>query len=328
MNYPNVARLFFNQPLACHPRAAMNVYNVLSGRMGFASFEQPETSEGQFLDRLQVHQILPMGKNYRASRFEGEFVRNEGGKFPTVEPFMLKGGTAIISIVGELANRGAFVGSNSGIVSYEGIRHQLKRAAMSPKVQNIVLDIELPGGQAVGVFELTDYVRAVSAVKPVYASVNGMAASGAYSIASGAKRIITGRTGVTGSIGVMMVHMDVSAAAEKMGVKPTLIFAGSHKADGNPYEALSDSVAADLQAEVNAFYQSFIDTVAAGRGRRLSKKAARDTEARTFIGQDAVAIGLADAVGTFDEVLDEANAMARRASAPAKPVGRQANAGS
>ena len=330
------ARIFsrlINVPLLCLPRAAVNFYNGLCGHFGTLEAEVPDGLAGRFLDSLQFaggEKKARDGVSARtrggpsASRFEGEMVKGDSEGFPRVEPFMLtRDGTAIISVVGELVNRGAWVGSQSGMTSYEGVKFQLARAARSGKAKNIVLDIHSPGGEAVGAFEIADLVRQIGQDKPVFASVNGMAASAAYAIASGAKRVVTTRTGLSGSIGVVLLHMDVSGAAEQKGVKPTLIFAGEHKVDGNPFQPLSDEVRGDLQAEVNAFYQGFLDTVAAGRGRRLSKRAARETEARTYIGSNAVEVGLADAVGTFDDVVSEANQLARRSSAK---LGAKANA--
>jgi ClpP class serine protease len=103
-------------------------------------------------------------------------------------------------------------------------------------------------------------------------------------------------------------------------VKPTLIFAGSHKVDGNPFEPLSDAVRADLQASVDAHYRQFLDTVAAGRGRKLTADMARATEARTFIGTEAIRLGLADRIASFDEVLASLSQTTR-------PSGRNARKG-
>jgi ClpP class serine protease len=102
-------------------------------------------------------------------------------------------------------------------------------------------------------------------------------------------------------------------------VKPTLIFAGSHKVDGNP-SSRSDAVRADLQASVDAHYRQFLDTVAAGRGRKLTADMARATEARTFIGADAITLGLADRIASFDEVLASLSQTTR-------PSGRTARKG-
>jgi ClpP class serine protease len=103
-------------------------------------------------------------------------------------------------------------------------------------------------------------------------------------------------------------------------VKPTLIFAGSHKVDGNPFEPLSDAVRADLQASVDAHYRQFLDTVAMGRGRKLTADMARATEARTFIGAEAISLGLADRIASFDEVLASLSQTTR-------PSGRNARKG-
>ena len=138
----------------------------------------------------------------------------------------------------------------------------------------------LPAGQPVR--SLADLIRSVRQTKPVTAFVNDMAASAAYGIASAANEIVVSPTSIVGSIGVVMLHADRSGELAAQGVKPTLIFAGSHKVDGNPFEPLSDAVRADLQASVDAHYRQFLDTVAAGRGRKLTADMARATEARTL----------------------------------------------
>lgn len=225
---------------------------------------------------------------------------------------------AIITITGSLVNRGAWIGANSGLTSYEGIQHQLKVALGDEDVHAVILDIHSPGGEAVGAFETAEAVRKLAAAKRTVAVVNGLAASAAYAIASGATEIVTTQTGVSGSIGVVMLHADFSRQLDMEGISPTLIFAGTHKVDGNPFEPLSDDVRDDLQAEVMSFYDLFVKTVAAGRKNRLTAAAARKTEARTFIGQAAVDAGVADRVGTFDQVLQELS----RATAPAPAGGR------
>jgi ClpP class serine protease len=168
-------------------------------------------------------------------------------------------------------------------------------------------------------------IRSVRQIKPVTAFVNDMAASAAYGIASAASEIVTSPTSILGSIGVVMLHADRSGELAAQGVKPTLIFAGSHKVDGNPFEPLSDAVRADLQASVDAHYRQFLDTVAQGRGRKLTADMARATEARTFIGVEAIALGLADRIASFDEVLASLSEQTR--SQTTRPSGRNARKG-
>lgn len=287
-----IADLVLNQPLLLTPDKAEVIAGILSGRIGI---EGPELS-----------------------RFEGSpVVIDEAGRAQK-RPYMVSNGVAIITITGSLVNRGAWVGAYSGITSYEGIQHQLKTARDAGEVKAVLLDLHSPGGEAVGTFETAALVREVAAKKPVTAVVNGMACSAAYAIASGATSIVTTSSGVSGSIGVISLHVDASRQLENDGLKPTLIIAGSHKADGHPFGPLPDAVRADFQARIDGIYQAFLECVAVGRGERLSADMAKATEARIYIGKAAVAAGLADAEGTFESVLADLTRAAGRTSLPVK----------
>ncbi|CAI2936148.1 S49 family peptidase [Aminobacter niigataensis] len=278
-NLIHIADRVLNRPLLITRDKAQVILSVLSGRIGVTS---PE-----------------------ASRFEGSSIeRDEYGNSKS-KPYRVSNGVAIITIVGSLVNRGAWIGASSGLTSYEGIGHQLKSASADDSAKAVILDMHTPGGEAVGAFETAELVRQLAAKKRTVAVVNGMAASAGYAIASAASEIVTTETGLSGSIGVVMLHADYSRALANEGIEPTLIFAGAHKVDGNPFEPLSADVKADLQKEVSAFYELFIKTVAKGRGSKLSAAAARKTEARIFMGQEAVEAGLADRVGSFETVLSE-----------------------
>lgn len=286
------------RPLMIMPEKLALIAQILEGRIGI---------DASSLQHLVDEKLLAYVSKPSASRFEGDMETNEGDKLSgrRIKPYRTKNGTAIISIVGSLVNRGAWIGSSSGMTSYEGISHQLASAARDSSIKSILLDIDSPGGEAVGAFEVGALVRKIDGEKPVTAFVNGMCCSAAYAIGSGARRIEAGSTALVGSIGVVMMHTDQSARMHQMGVKPTFIFAGAHKVDGNPFEPLSQSVKSDMQAEVDKFYDLFVGHVAAGR-KGLSAKAVRETEARTFIGSDAVERKLVDAIGTFETTLQGA----------------------
>ncbi len=292
-----------NTPLLIHPAKAEVILGALSGRIGFEAglFNVEEGAEGP-----------------DASRFVGSTRRGDG----SASIARTADGVAIIPVLDTLVNRGAWLDSRSGLTSYEGIAAQLRAAGQDPDVRSVLLDISSPGGEAAGMAGLADLIRSVRQTKPITAFVNDMAASAAYGIASAANEIVISPTSMVGSIGVVMLHADRSGELAAQGVKPTLIFAGSHKVDGNPFEPLSDAVRADLQASVDAHYRQFIDTVALGRGSRLTADMARATEARTFIGLEAIALGLADRVASFDEVL--ASLSRANTSPTTRPSGRHA----
>jgi len=210
-------------------------------------------------------------------------------------------GVAVIPIHGTLVRRTVGLEADSGLTSYTGLAAQLDAAIGNPEVSAILLDIDSPGGESGGVFGLADRIRAACQIKPVWAVANDMAFSAAYALASAASRVYVSRTGGVGSIGVIAMHVDQSEKDAQDGVHYTAVFAGDRKNDLNPHEPISSEAHAFLKAEVNRIYGLFVETVARHRG--IETSAVRDTEAGLFFGQAAVAMGLADAVGTFDDAL-------------------------
>jgi signal peptide peptidase SppA len=211
----------------------------------------------------------------------------------------------VIEIAGVLVHRGGWIGQSSGQTSYEGIAAQIEAAARDPAVRAVALEIDSFGGEVAGVFDLADQIRALRRDKPVWAFVAEHAFSAGYALASQADRILLPRTGAVGSIGVVVMHADLSGQLDQDGVRVTLIHSGQHKVDGNPYEPLPESVRDDIQREIDVLRFLFAETVAAGRAGRLSQDAALATEAATYRGADAVSAGLAD------DVVDLARGFAR-----------------
>ena len=210
-------------------------------------------------------------------------------------------GIAVIPVFGTLVKRAGAIEAASGLTSYGHLEEQIMDAATDPAVRAVLLDIDSPGGEAAGVFDLSDLVYEARSLKPVWAVADEEAFSGAYAIASAAERLFVPRTGGLGSIGVVAVHVDRSARDAMEGLRTTTVYAGVRKNDFNPHETLKDGARRTLQVEVDRVYALFVDTVARNRG--LTADAVRATKARLFFGEDAVAAGLADEVGTLRDSL-------------------------
>ncbi len=204
-------------------------------------------------------------------------------------------GIAVIPVFGTLVKRAGAVEAASGLTSYGHLEEQIMDAATDPAVRAVLLDIDSPGGEAAGVFDLADLVYEARNLKPVWAVADEEAFSGAYAIASAAERLIVPRTGGLGSIGVVALHVDRSVRDAMEGFRTTTVYAGAAKNDFNPHETLKDGARQMLQAEVDRVYGLFVDTVARNRG--LTAEDVRATEARLYFGEDAVRAGLADEVG-------------------------------
>lgn len=282
---PRLASLVLDQHHAILPSAAASILRVLEHRMGdidLSDITPDEPVANAFVGRP----VFGKDERYRGYRLTDK-------------------GVAIVPIHGELVNRGSWLGSHSGLVSYEGLRHSLRQAADDPNVRAIVLDINSPGGMVAGMPETAATVRAIARTKPVVAVANDMAASAAYGIASGATKIIASDTAMVGSIGTLYVHTDRSKALEKAGLKVTLIHAGARKVEGNSIQPLADDVRGRIQERTEKLQASFISLVREGRPH-LTEAAIRATEADVYYGAEAVEQGLADAVGTFDGAVAEA----------------------
>lgn len=214
-------------------------------------------------------------------------------------------GIAVIPVQGTLVKRTVGLEAASGLTSYTEIQTLLGAALHDSSVRGILLDVDSPGGETGGVFELAEFVRKVTSIKPIWAIANDSAFSAAYAIACAASRVIITRTGGVGSIGVIALHVDQSVADSQHGLSYTAITAGARKGDYSPHEPLSSEAQARLQAEVNRLYDLFVTHVATMRA--VSEDAVRATEAGLYFGPEAIQAGLADSVMSFDEVLTEFN---------------------
>jgi len=210
---------------------------------------------------------------------------------------------AVIPVVGTLVKRVMGIDAASGLTSYDEIGARLDAALADPQIAGILLDMDSPGGEAGGVFELAARIRAASRVKPVWAHANDAAYSAAYAIAAASERLTLSQTAGVGSIGVIALHVDQSVKDAKDGLNYTAIFAGGHKNDFSPHEALTPQASTALQTEVDRLYTIFTTQVAVMRG--LDREAIRATEAGVYFGEHAVGAKLADAVMPFDQVLTE-----------------------
>lgn len=212
-------------------------------------------------------------------------------------------GIAVIPVYGSLLKRSLGLEAASGLTSYAEIGGLIDVALADPQVSGILLDIDSPGGEVNGCFELARKVRETARIKPVWAIANDTAFSAAYALGCAAQRLFVTETGGVGSIGVIALHVDQSVKDTQDGLRYTAITAGAHKNDYSPHEPLDAAARAALQTEVDRLYGLFVDHVAALRG--LSAESVRATEAALYFGPNAVAAGLADAVGTLQTALQE-----------------------
>lgn len=223
-------------------------------------------------------------------------VTNMGGG---AKQFGFAQGTAFIPVHGSLINR--FGGAYGYVTGYSYIRRAHAMALNDPDVERIVFDVNSGGGEAAGCMELSEEIYSRRGEKPTLAVVNSNCYSAAYAIASAADTISITPSGGAGSIGALIIHADMSKMLSDVGITVSVIRAGDRKAEGNPFEALSEQARAELQNSVDNSRKTFVATVA--RNRDVSEKIINDTEAKTYSASDAKSIGLVDKVETPEMAL-------------------------
>lgn len=273
---PRLAQRIFNTPLMLHPRKAEVVLAALADRLGIGQISQ-----------LNSPALVPMAFDEDDDYFEREGRGRDTG-------FDMVGDVAVIEACGTLVQKLGSLRPYSGMTGYDGIRQNFLTALTDPSVRAIVLDIDSPGGEVAGCFDLVDLIYQARGTKPIWAILNEAAYSAAYAIASACDRIIVPRTGGVGSIGVICAHVDFSKALVAGGIKVTFITYGDRKADGHAEIPLSPEALERFQDDINTMGELFVKTVA--RNRALAPAAIRATQAGTFLGANGVAMGLADAV--------------------------------
>jgi signal peptide peptidase SppA len=210
-------------------------------------------------------------------------------------------GTAVLNIRGPLFRYRSIWTWLLGGTSVEDTALGLHAAIDDPTVQRVVLAINSPGGQIDGINELANMIRAANQTKPVTAYVDGLAASGAYWLASAAGKIVADETAQLGSIGVLATVIDDRAAEEKSGVKRYEIV--SSQSPLKRTDPGTDEGRAQLQQMVDAMAQVFIQKVAKFRGTSAAKVERDFGQGAVMPAAAAVSVGMADTLGSLEALL-------------------------
>lgn len=211
------------------------------------------------------------------------------------EPRVATVHTALIDIRGEIADDSA--------ANADSLMEALRDAFDDDGAKAIVLRINSPGGSPVQAGLLNDEIRRLKALhhKKVYAVCEEMCASAAYYIAVSADEIYVDKASIVGSIGVLMDGFGFTGTMQKLGIERRLLTAGANKGLLDPFSPMSDKHRAYAQAMIDQIHDQFIAVVREGRGKRLKETA--DTFSGLFWdGQQAVDLGLADHLGSLDQV--------------------------
>lgn len=196
-------------------------------------------------------------------------------------------------------------GSDTEIGS-ERISRAIRKARLNENVKAIVLRVNSGGGSALASDVIWREIILSKKVKPVIASFGDVAASGGYYIACAADSIFVQPNTITGSIGVFGVIPNMqNLLNNKLGITFDGVKTGKYADIMSINRPLTSGERFIIQNDVNHVYNSFISRVANGR-KKTKSEVDHIAGGRVWIGAEAVKIGLADRLASFEDAISAA----------------------
>ncbi|MBM3332031.1 signal peptide peptidase SppA [candidate division WOR-3 bacterium] len=178
---------------------------------------------------------------------------------------------------------------------------QLKAHEGNSQVKGILIRVDSPGGVVTPSHEIYEEIRRIrDDGMPIIVSMGTLAASGGYYVSAPASRIVANPQTLTGSIGVIMEFPMLKGVMDKIGVKVEVVKSRVHKDIGSPFRDMTDQDRELLQDVVSDAYDQFVAIVSTER--KIPEDSVRAfADGRIMTGRQALALGLVDTLGTFED---------------------------
>ena len=216
----------------------------------------------------------------------------------------IRDGTAIIPIHGPITARNTFFSLFAGGTSLETLAKDFQEALSNEDVKSILFDIDSPGGVAVGPFEFAEMIYNARGQKPIYSYIGRNGSSAAYWLASATEKIIVNPSALVGSIGVVTT-IPVQEQPDQDGYK-NIEIVSSNAALKRPDPKTKEGLA-EIRRELDDLESTFIESIAKYRSITPEIIKADFGGGGVIIGSQAVNKNMADALGTYEEVLANLN---------------------
>lgn len=207
----------------------------------------------------------------------------------------VRDGVAIVPVTGPIFRYANLFTELSGATSLEVLARDFNAAINDPYVTSVILEIDSPGGQAAGISDFAQQVRAGASIKPVIAYGDNMIASAAYWIAAAASQIVIAKTAEVGSVGAV-VGVDTTSKSGYLEI------VSSQSPKKRP-DMSTEEGRAQIQTRIDNLAQVFVEDVASYRGVSVETVLAEFGQGDMKMGADAVAAGMADDVSTLEEII-------------------------
>jgi ClpP class serine protease len=221
--------------------------------------------------------------------------------FPGATRAGLRQNVAILPISGPIFRYANMMTDHSGATSLATFAADLRLAADNPNVAAILLEIDSPGGEVTGIADAAALIRSIARHKPVTAYAEGMMVSAAYQLGAAAREIVVAPTAILGGLGIVMTVTDRDGADALSGIR-RFDFVSSQTPGKRPNPATDQGRSAH-QALADRLADEFLTDVALSRGTTIAGLLQATDGGGQVIGRDAVARGLADRIGSFEDTI-------------------------
>lgn len=294
MDYPLIGQHLFNVPLLLRPEKCEIVAAALLDHLGITKLNRIDGTSMGVIELRQ--QAMDETAGPRAPR----------------RAYEVHDGVAIIPAQGSLVQRVAGLDPYSGTVGYNQLEQKFDMAMADDGVRSILFDVDSPGGQVAGCFDLARKIRSVSGRnggKPIVGAANEQACSAGYALLSACDEIYMPDTAIVGSIGVWTLLVDMTRNLDREGIEITMVRAGDRKARGAWFEKADKETVSKLMAWVENTRSQFAALVA--ENRELPIDAVLGQEGDWYYGDEAGERGLVDGFGPMEMIFNRARELAR-----------------
>lgn len=244
---------------------------------------------------------LPLTRTEKDAAIEAAQVSREPTTYSS--PPQIK----VLSLYGTICPRMSYLSDVSQeATSLDAFIARYRAEMADPNTGGIVVLIDSPGGNVFGVEEAGEVIYSYRDAKPNVGIITGMCASAALWLSTQFRELVACPSSDIGSIGVLMRHDDISAAAEMNGLKVTFITApeGGYKEEGNPFEALSPECEEHYKGRCGEYYASFLKALSRGRGVKAATIDKDWGRGRMMGAKSALSLGIVDRIGTVQGEID------------------------
>ncbi|HAK46774.1 MAG TPA: signal peptide peptidase SppA [Spirochaeta sp.] len=206
------------------------------------------------------------------------------------------------AVVEGYSKRDPLMGQAVGAESFKPV---IKKLREDKKVKAVVFRINSGGGSAFASEDITAELRLLAAEKPLIVSMSEVAGSGGYWMSCCGRNTFAMPTTLTGSIGVISMHLSWRRLLDMTGLTHDTIREGEHADAGTPFRELTDEEKKMVDMEIEDMYDGFINMVAESRDKTTEEIDAL-ARGRVWPGMTASKHNLIDSIGGLSDAVSAA----------------------